>query len=419
MASKKVLVLGGGVIGLCSAYYAAQQGHAVTVLDRDAADQTSGCSFGNAGMIVPSHFIPLAAPGMMAYGLKTMWNAESPFYLKPRLDFDLLSWGWNFWRASSAQRVAKAAPVLRDLHLLSRTLYEELSAKTGGAFGLVRKGLLMLCKTQHALDEEARVAETAKSLGVPAELLDAKQTAQRDPGATMDVAGSVHYPLDCHLAPLALMQTLRAELKKLGVEMRTETVARGWVTRGSRVEAVQTTSGIFDADEFVLSGGIWSDELARGLDLRIPMQAGKGYSVTLDAPRSLPHLCSILVEGRVAVTPMGGKLRFGGTMELSGISTTINSNRVRGIVNTALKYFPDFKEDDFKGLPAWSGMRPCSPDGLPYLGRTKRYENLIVATGHAMMGISLAPATGKIVAEILNREKTAVDVGALQPERYN
>ncbi len=414
---KKVLVLGGGVIGLCSAYFAARRGHSVIVLDRDAPGD-AGCSYGNAGMIVPSHFVPLAAPGMVAYGLKTMWNSESPFYLRPRLSLDLFSWGWKFWRASTAEQVARAAPVLRDLHFLSRALYEELTDKTGGAFGLVRKGLLMLCKTPHALDEEARFAEQACALGVPAEVLDAKQTAARDPAVAMDVAGSVYYPKDCHLAPAKLMHTLEDELKKLGVEIRRETAALGWITRGSTIEAAQTTTGGYDADEFVLCSGIWSDELARGLDLRIPMQAGKGYSVTLDAPRRLPELCSILVEGRVAVTPMNGKLRFGGTMELGGISSTVNAARVRGIVKSALKYFPDFRAEDFDNLPAWNGMRPCSPDGLPYLGRTAKYDNLIVATGHAMMGISLGPATGKIVSEILEREKPSVEIGLLDPDRY-
>ncbi|MEI6232543.1 MAG: FAD-dependent oxidoreductase [Planctomycetota bacterium] len=415
--SKKVLILGGGVVGLCSAYYAAQRGHAVTVLDREVSG-ASGCSMGNAGMIVPSHFIPLAAPGMMAYGLKTMWNPESPFYLKPRLSFDLLSWGWNFWKASSAERVKRAAPVLRDMHFLSRSLYEEFHGKTDGAFNLVRKGLLMLCKTQHALDEEAHVAEQARALGVPADVLDAKQTAALDPTIKMDVPGSVHYPKDCHLSPSALMRTLEDEARKLGVEFRRETIAQKWVVNGSKIDAIETSNGTFAADEFVLCGGIWSDDLARGLNLRIPMQAGKGYSVTLDAPHHLPELCSILVEARVAVTPMNGKLRFGGTMELSGISSTINETRVRGIIKSALKYFPEFSPNDFKNLPAWTGMRPCSPDGMPYLGRTKRYGNLIVATGHAMMGISLAPATGKMVAETLSDEKPSVEIGLLNPERY-
>jgi len=445
---KKILILGGGVIGLCSAYYAARRGHRVTIVEREEPGY-EGCSFGNAGMICPSHVVPLAAPGMVGYGLRTMWNAESPFYIRPRLSASLLAWGWRFWRASSAARVKAAMPVLRDLHLASRALYEELHEATGGAFGLERKGLLMLCKTQHGLDEEAHGAGAARALGIPAEVLDAKAAAALDPAMTMDVAGAVYYPKDCHFTPDAFMAALENEVLKLGVEIMRGVELRGWVTRGEKVEAAQTTQGALEADEFVLCCGIWSAELARDLDLRIPMQAGKGYSVTLDAPRQLPALCSILVEARVAVTPMkiversscsvpasdersgssvlqnagnersgSSVLRFGGTMELSGISTTINERRVRGIVKSALKYFPAFRAADFEGLPRWSGMRPCSPDGLPYLGRGGRYGNVIVATGHAMMGMSLGPITGKLVAEIASGETPSVGIGLLDAGRY-
>src|SRR6185312_3717959 len=152
--SKRILVIGGGVIGLSTAYYCARKGHRVTVIDRNP-EQRDGCSFGNAGMIVPSHFIPLAAPGMVALGLKWMWKPESPFYIRPRLDWDLLSWAFRFWRASTPGRVRRAAPLLRDLQLASRACFEELADLTGNGFALMKRGLLMLCKTQHALDEEA------------------------------------------------------------------------------------------------------------------------------------------------------------------------------------------------------------------------------------------------------------------------
>ena len=157
---KSVVILGQGIMGLCTAYYAAQRGFEVTVIDRQPIPQ-NGCSYGNAGMIVPSHFIPLAAPGMVALGLKWMWNPESPFYLKPRLDLDLIGWALKFWRAATPARVEKAAPVLRDLNLASRACYEELSALPEMDFGLVQKGLLMLCRTDHALEEEAETAARA------------------------------------------------------------------------------------------------------------------------------------------------------------------------------------------------------------------------------------------------------------------
>src|SRR5689334_22715492 len=196
--SKRILVIGGGVIGLSTAYYCARKGHRVTVIDRNP-EQRDGCSFGNAGMIVPSHFIPLAAPGMVALGIKWMWNPESPFYIKPRLNWDLLSWGIKFWKAATPEHVKRSAPLIRDMSLASRTCFEEFAALPDNDFGLVKKGLLMLCKTEHGLEEEAKTAKMAVELGIPAEVLDAKKTAALDPDVRMDIAGSVYFPKDCHM----------------------------------------------------------------------------------------------------------------------------------------------------------------------------------------------------------------------------
>src|SRR2546421_6166631 len=326
--SKRVLIIGGGVIGLCTAYYAARQGHRITVIDRHAADH-EGCSYGNAGMIVPSHFVPLAAPGMVALGLKWMWNPESPFYIKPRLSLDLLSWGFRFWRASTSERARRAAPLLRDLHLASRACFDQLAELSD--FGFVKKGLLMLCKTQHTLDEEAKTAERAKQLGVPAEVLNAKQTAALDPVVRMDVAGSVYFPKDCHLSPNRFMIALKRQLDQAGANFSWETEVTGWRMGGARVEAAQTAKGEFSADEFVVCGGAWSPLLARDLRLNLPMQAGKGYSLTLPKPRQLPQICAIFAAARGAVTPMGHSVRFGGTMEIAGLNEDNNPGRRQGI----------------------------------------------------------------------------------------
>ena len=307
--SKRVLVIGGGVIGLCTAYYCARRGHQVTVIEREP-EQRDGCSFGNAGMIVPSHFIPLAAPGMVALGLKWMRHPESPFYIKPRLDRDLLNWGWKFWRAANAAHVRRAAPLLRDLGLASRACYEELSRLPGVEFGLVKRGLLMLCKTPHALEEEAQTAEQARALGLPAEVLTPQQTAELEPNVRMAIAGAVYFPRDCHLSPAAFMAALKAQLDRASARFLWETDVTGWQARDRRIERVQTTRGDFGADEFVLCGGAWSSSIARGLGLRLPMQAGKGYSLTLAQPRQLPQLCAILTEARIAVTPIGQSLRL-------------------------------------------------------------------------------------------------------------
>jgi D-amino-acid dehydrogenase len=330
----------------------------------------------------------------------------------------LLSWGWKFWRAANAAHVQRAAPLLRDLHLASRACFEELAAGTGPDFGLATRGLLMLCESPHALEEEAQTAARARQLGLPAEVLDAPQTARLEPGVRMNIAGAVFFPKDCHLNPERFLAALTAQLTRSNAKFEWNAEVTGWRTRDQRIDAVRTARGEFQADEYVLCGGATSSALARRLGLSLPMQAGKGYSLTLSQPRQSPSLCCILAEARVAVTPLDTGLRFGGTMEIAGDDDRINPVRVRGIIQSIPRYFPNFTADDFRDVPVWRGLRPCSPDGLPYLGRTARYENLLIATGHAMMGLSLGPITGRLMAEMLSGETPSLDLSLLSPDRY-
>jgi len=412
----RVVIVGSGVIGLSTADACRRRGHAVTIIDRQP-EARDGCSFGNAGMVVPSHFVPLAAPGMVALGLRWMWNPESPFYVKPRLDAALLRWGWHFWRASTPERVRKAAPLIRDLSLASRQAFVDL-ARGGLDFGLVEKGLVMLCKTAHGVEEEARTASQARDLGIPAEVLDARQLARLDPGVTMDVAGGVYFPKDCHLSPGRFMAALQGRLKESGAVFYWGTEVRGWNVQNGSVRGVETSAGTIEGDIFILAGGSWSPSTGCGLALDLPMQAGKGYSLTLERPRQLPAICSIFTEARVAVTPMGGSLRFGGTMEIAGLNEDINAVRVRGIVKSVPAYYPAFQPGDFDGVKPWRGLRPCTPDGLPYLGRSRAHANLVVATGHAMMGLSLAPITGRIVSDLVGGQRPEIDIALLAPDRF-
>lgn len=414
---KSVIIVGGGVIGLCTAYYASLRGWDVTIIER-ASDAHEGCSFGNAGLIVPSHVVPLSAPGMVALGLKWMWKPESPFYIKPRFDWQLLSWGWKFWRACTTEHVQRAGPLLRDLHMASRECFKQLAKATANEFQLVQRGLLNLCKTERALHEEAQAAEHARHLGIPAEVLDAKQTVKLDPAIRMDIAGAVYFPKDCHLTPGRFMRVMRQELSRRGARILWKTEARNWRTHAATVDALVIDDDDLTADEFVLCGGSWTPEIAGKIGLRLPMQAGKGYSITLAKPKQLPSISAILTEARVAVTPMDGKLRFGGTMEIAGLNEAINPVRVRGIINSVSKYYPDFHSEDFQGVEPWCGLRPCSPDGLPYVGRTSRWKNLTIATGHAMMGLSLGPITGRLISEILSGESPSIPIDLLNPDRY-
>jgi len=252
--SKNVVIIGAGAIGLSTAYHCARKGHQVTVVERNGA-QRDGCSFGNAGMIVPSHFVPLAAPGMVKLGLKWMLNPESPFYIKPRLNGELFDWALKFWRASNALHVRCSAPLLRDLSFASRAMFEEFAALPGNDIGLTTRGLLMLCKTQHGLDDEAKFAAQANQLGVPAEVLDAKQLAKLDPGVAMDVAGAIYFPKDAHFTPDRYLTALQAQCEKLGVRFKWNTEVTGLETEHGAVTVVETLHGELPADEVVLCGG--------------------------------------------------------------------------------------------------------------------------------------------------------------------
>src|SRR5437588_8960489 len=205
--SKHVLIIGAGVVGLSTAYYALKKGHRVTVVERNGPDH-DGCSLGNAGMIVPSHFVPLAAPGMVRYGLRMMLDLESPFHFRLRPNRELIGWALRFCRSANRAHVERAAPLLRDLHLASRACYEELAADIGD-FRLVKKGLLMICRTPQALHEEADLAKMACGLGLDGDVLTNDETARLDGGVRMEIAGAVYYPQDCHLDPGRFMTTLR------------------------------------------------------------------------------------------------------------------------------------------------------------------------------------------------------------------
>jgi len=356
---------------------------------------------------------------MVWNGLKWMLSSKSPFYIKPRLDADLIRWGWLFARSCTPEHTRRAAPVLRDLSLGGRKLFLELADATGNVFELRKEGLLNLCKTQETLDHESHgLARLANELGVEARVLNAKETGEMEPGARLDVAGSVYFPIDAHLSPRKFMPAFVALLKQAGVTFRWNTSVTGLRTEGGRVTAVQTTAGDLAADEFVLAAGSWSPDMARGLDIRLPLQAGKGYSLTIEKPRFQLTKSLILTERRVAATPMGDKLRFGGTMEISGINDHIRPERVQQIIDAVPVYFPEFTAADFAGIKPWSGLRPVTPDGLPYIGRFRRHPNLTAACGHAMLGVTMAPSTGLLVAEVLGNRQPSISLEMLNPDRY-
>ena len=423
----KTTIIGSGVIGLFSAYYLTQQGHEVTIIERTDGDD--GCSMGNAGMIVPSHFIPLAVPGMIEKGIRWMFNSESPFYVKPRLDLDLLSWGLKFYQAANKRRVERAMPALRDISLLSKSLYQDLAKTPNFDFSFAEKGLMMLCKTEHSFEEEIAVAKQANELGLITKTLTIKDLHQLEPEVKPDVAGAIFYEGDAHLYPNQLVKNLKTYLEKQGVTFLYNTEVTGFELEKDNIKSIKIEQKIGEKSHtsylishtFVVATGSWSPQLTKMLNIGLPMQAGKGYSVTYGQNEGKKlNIPSILLEARVAITPMSDNLiRFGGTMEIGGLNDQINMNRVRGIIKAVPTYFPDYQVVMPQKEQVWYGLRPCSPDGLPYIGRTQKYKNLVIASGHAMMGLSLAPATGKLVQQIIDNQQTTIDIGLYEPERYD
>jgi D-amino-acid dehydrogenase len=412
----EILIIGGGIIGLSSAYYLTKAGHKVTILDK--GDLTDNCSSGNAGMIVPSHFIPLATPGMIQQGIRWMFNSKSPFYVKPSLNPTLISWGLKFMKHANDKHVAAAAVPLRDLSLLSKKLYKDLEQEAGFNFGLVDKGILMFYKTEQAAEEEAHLATKARELGLDMEVLTAAQCEALQPGLKLDVLGAVHYLNDAHVYPNALIANLTGYLLKNGVKIEKNQMVTRIEISGSTITRVFTGVKAWTADQYIIAGGSWSPAIAKMVDMKILLMPGKGYSFMLPEPQNRMTIPALLAEARVAITPMNGQLRYGGTMELDKINTRINMNRVEGIVESIPKYFPDLHPDVPAQKDIWFGFRPASPDGLPYIGRSNKYNNLVVATGHGMMGLSLGPATGNLVSEIISEKPTTIDTKAFSVNRF-
>lgn len=412
----RIGIIGGGIIGLSSAYYLNKAGHEVTIIDK--GDLLDGCSHGNAGMIVPSHIIPLAAPGMIAKGIRWMFNSTSPFYVKPRLNVDLLRWGFQFYKHANERHVQVAIPALKELSFYSKAQYQQLAKDLPFNFDYAERGLLMLYQTAETEHEEAETAAIANEHGVKAQILSQEEVQALEPDVQVTARGAVYFPGDAHLTPQNLMSQLIPYLKKEGVSFISNTSVEDFTVINGKINSVRTATGEHHFDEIVLASGSWSGTVAKRLGITLPIQGGKGYSFLLKGVEKNIRIPAIFLEARVAVTPMANDLRFGGTMEIAGTDQRISMNRVKGIVDAIPRYYPDMHVSMPKVENVWHGLRPCSPDGLPYIGRSQKISNLIFATGHAMMGLSLGPGTGKIVADVVSGKQTEVNLKAFNPHRF-
>ena len=414
---KNVVVIGGGIMGLSSAYYLHQAGHKVIVLDK--GDFLDNCSYGNAGYVCPSHFIPLATPGIVWKGLKWMLNSRSPFYVKPSLNGSLIDWGLKFVKSANKNHVENAAVPLRDIAIFSQQEYKTWMALPGFDMAYEHKGLLEVFQTEAMAEHAHHTVEKARSLGLDTALLSYEELQKLEPQTKINGLGAIFFKCDAHLYPNKLMKSLLAYLQQQGVQLVSGEEVNRFEKSNHSVTKVITAKNTYEADEVVIATGAWSREIAALADTKIPLMPGRGYSITLEnSPYKFNHP-AVLMEGRVAITPMdGNKIRFGGTMEVVSTKTPPRYERVEGILKAVKSFLPEFDIPMPSTDKLWYGYRPCSADGLPYIGRISRYKNVVVATGHAMIGLSLGAGTGKLVSELVDNKKTSVDLSAFAVERF-
>ncbi|MFQ3340530.1 MAG: D-amino-acid dehydrogenase [Flavobacteriaceae bacterium] len=414
MPQKKIIVIGGGIVGLSTAYYLQEEGHEVVVIDKGKLED--GASHANAGYLTPSHIVPMAAPGMISKGIRWMFDASSPFYIKPRMNKDLISWGMKFIKSCTPNHVQRSLKTILDINLLSKQLYLEMHQSASLDFHLETKGLLMAYKSSHAENEEAEVVAWARNLGMTIKQLDSKEVLALQPNAPMDISGAYWYESDAHSTPEVFMKNLKSDLENKGIQFVLERQVTGFQKKGSRISTVITDQELFMSDEVVVATGAWSETLLKSLGVKLPVQAGKGYclNVASDTGISIP---AILLESKVAVTPMQGFTRFAGTMEISGINHEILPKRVAAIAKAAHAYYPGVTISQEAIETVRFGLRPLSPDGIPFIGRHSAVSNLVLATGHSMMGWSLGPATGKLVSELISEKSTSLSLKPFAPER--
>jgi D-amino-acid dehydrogenase len=401
-------------MGVCSAYYLHKEGHEVPLIDK--SNFSSGASFVNAGYITPSHIISLAAPGIITKGLKWMFNPASPFYVKPRLDLDFLQWAWAFKRSSTKKKVAQSIPVIKDINIFSRELYLAMKSSGDLDFHYEHKGLLMAYKHEKAGEQEWEVGKKAIKLGLKVENLTAKEVEVLEPKANLNIKGAVYFHSDAHMTPSIFMKNMLTYLKENGVTILSEEEVKDIVISDKKITKLITDKREIKADEFVMAAGSWSPVISKKIGIKMLLQPGKGYRINVAKETNIT-IPTVLLEAKVAVTPMNGFTRFSGTMEINKINHKINPLRVNAIAKSASKYYDGLQISTKDKEAAECGLRPVTPDGLPYICRTSQYNNLTFATCHAMMGWSLGPATGKLVSEIISDQKPSLDLNPFHVQR--
>jgi D-amino-acid dehydrogenase len=417
MGERRVVVVGGGVIGTCCAYFLAKRGAKVTLLERDEIGQ--GASFGNAGCIAPGHG-PINKPGRLRQALESVFDDTSPLYIAPRFDPSLIKWLWAFARNCSALHQQHSMQALAPLGHVSVELFDRLVVDEAIDCAYRREGYYDVFLTDSRFMATQEEANLAREHGYRPELLDGADMREREPALKKGIVGAVFYPEAASIDPHRFVTGLADRTERAGAEMRTRTEVAEVTVRGRSVSGVRLGDGeVVEADAVVLATGAYSPELYRRLGLDMPLQPAKGYHRDRKPkPGETPALRStcMLGERSVFCTPMDGFVRFAGTLEFSGVNHDVRRSRLEQLTRSASQYFEGVGEAE--SLSEWCGLRPCIADGLPTVGPVPGYTGAFIATGHAMLGLTLGPVTGKLVSDYVMEGEPSLDIASLSPNRF-
>ncbi len=348
-----------------------------------------------------------------------MLRRHSPFTIKPQLSPSFWAWCWKFARHCNREDMLRTGRARHALLASSMQLYRELLAREEIDCEWQDKGLLLVYRSPHEFEEYAETNRLmSEEYGVEAKRYDGPQLVELEPALRHGLAGAWHFEGDSHLRPDRLLGEMRRVLEGLAVRIQEHCEFESFVSEGDRAIAINTSQGVAEAGHFVVAGGAWTPRLVTDLGCRIFIQPGKGYSLTTTCPVERPQIPMIFEQDRVAVTPFERGLRVGSTMELSGYDTSITAHRLKPL-EIAERYYLNLIDWERETLERWWGWRPMTHDGKPYIDRSPRLANVVLAAGHGMLGLSMATATGKLVFEILSGQTPhlAVEPYALDERR--
>jgi D-amino-acid dehydrogenase len=416
--SKKAIVIGSGFIGAFSAYYLHQKGWQVTLLEQGLFG--SGSSHGNCGLILPTHILPLTMPGTVQKALKWMRRKDAPFYIRPRVDFGLANWLIRFARHCNMEHVLKAATARSTLLEGSIDVYADLLKKESIDCDFAISKILFVFKNAEGFQQYKATHELEQQFGVHAKAVSGEALRKLEPALSNDVAGAWMYERTAHLRPDFLLRELKRVFSKQNIEIMENTRASTFLQEDGQAVAVDTNRGRFEADAFVVATGAWTPLLKKPLGYKVPIQPGKGYSMTMKTPDWGPAIPCIFAESKVVATPWNSGLRLGGTMEFSGYDDALNPTRIDALPKQALAHFRNTQATPSAVEPEekWCGWRPMTHDGLPVIDFSPRHTNVLIAAGHNMIGLSTGPATGRLVSQMLNGDKPELDPHPFSLRRF-